>query len=219
MVKTAWAGQRAIRGLALGTILVGLGGCAGLQAPPPLLTYDFGAMALDSSGATGQSGVRQPVVLADVESTSALDGSAIAYRLAYSDERQLRAYSRSRWTMPAAELVQQSMREQLGRRYLVLAASEVSAVSKPVPTLYLQLEEFSQWFDTAQTSHAVVRVRATWRNPAPGGTLEQQTFMANVPAQTADAAGGVQALARASVGLAQDVLRWLEAVQSASDLR
>jgi cholesterol transport system auxiliary component len=218
MVRSAWVGQCAFRALALVTILLGLGGCAALQ-PPPVAAYDFGAMALDSSGATGAADVRRPLVLADVEATSALDGSAITYRLAYGDERQLRAYSRSRWTMSAAELVQQCLREQLGQRYLLLAASEASNVGKPVPTLYLQLEEFSQWFDTAQASRAVVRVRATWRDPARGGTLEQQTFTANVAAQSADAAGGVHALARASVNVAQDVLRWLEAGQSASDLR
>ena len=67
-------------------------------------------------------------------------------------------------------------------------------------TLRVSLEEFSQYFESPTSSVGLVRLRATLIRSAPGGdrVLAQRTFTAQRPAPSADAPGGVKALAAAS---------------------
>src|SRR6218665_1912269 len=91
--KACSSGAIAIHGLGLvGAML--LTGCAALPAvPTPPLLYDF----CPASGAAAPAGRRAALpalVLVDVEAPGLPDGSsAVLYRLAYADARQLHPYS------------------------------------------------------------------------------------------------------------------------------
>ncbi|MEQ1657455.1 MAG: ABC-type transport auxiliary lipoprotein family protein [Hylemonella sp.] len=158
-----------------------LSACAGLpeRAAAPL-RYDFGpAAAVLTQPAPGT----RPLLALRVQASPALDSPAMLYRLAYADAQQLRAYSQARWAMVPAELVQQRLREGLGRQF-VLTPGDVAP-----RLLLIELEEFSQLFSSAEHS--------------AGLQLQQ-------PAASADAAGGVRALGAATDAAVTELVQWLQ---------
>ena len=80
----------------------------------------------------------------------------------------------------------------------------------------MQLEEFSQIFSAPTQSAGVVRLRVTLvDNRAEGERLlAQRVVLASRPAPTADAPGGVQALAAATDAAADEIAAWLPQVQA-----
>jgi cholesterol transport system auxiliary component len=175
--------------------------------------YDFGPGATVPQ-ASDRMAPLPALLLMDVEAASALDGTAVLYRLGYADAQQLRPYAQARWSMPPAQLLRQRLRELLGQRRSVL--SPVDAVAPGTMALRLELEEFSQLFDSTQSSAGLVRVRATVsRFGSPPKPLAQTSFVVQRPSTSADAKGGVQALAQASDVLVLQVDQWLQQVASA----
>ena len=189
--------------LALAGLLVACG-------TPPVArqtVYDFGPGALQAlPAAAGQTAI----VLLEVEAPPALDGTALLYRLGYHDAQQLQPYALARWSMPPAQLLRQRARDQLGQQRAVLSMTDGGAAQALV--LRLELEEFSQLFDTPAHSQALVRVRATLsQTGAKGHVLAQTTLVQQSLARSADAAGGAQALSRASDALVLQLDQWLAA--------
>ena len=221
--------------------LVFLAGCSVLPTPPERpVVYDFGPglpvapagqpASSNGHGTTAMPAARLPTLaLADVQSVGRSDNStAVLYRLAYTDARQLRPYQLARWSLPPAQLVQQALRTQLAERRAVLSADDALAAAREgastgtasraanagsLPTvLRVELEEFSQVFTSASASNALVRLRATLVEPTADGEklLGQRLFTAQAPAPSADAAGGTRALADATAQTAQAVAQWVE---------
>lgn len=163
--------------------------------------------------------------LAPVRASAALGGTALLYRLLYADAQQPQAYARARWSTAPAQLVEQRLRERLSLRRAVLHPGTVTPM-RPVRTasaaltatpepallkLQVELEEFSQLFDSPERSSALVRLRATvLTQRATGDTLlAQRSFIAQQRATTADAPGGVQAIAAATDELIAELDSWL----------
>jgi cholesterol transport system auxiliary component len=116
--------------------------------------------------------------------------------------------------MPPAQLLRQRLRELLGQRRSVL--SPMDAVPPGTLVLRLELEEFSQLFSTAQSSAGLVRVRATLgRSGSPARLLAQTSFVQQQSSASADAAGGVKALALATDALLQQLDPWLQQAAAA----
>jgi cholesterol transport system auxiliary component len=160
------------------------------------------------------------LALADVEAPGLAEGStAVLYRLAYTDARQLRPYTQARWSQPPAQLVQQRLLDQLGQRRAVLTlesgAAQARAGGKLPTVLRVDLEEFSQVFTSATESAGLVRLRATLSEPAQTGEtlLGQRVFIVQRPASSADAAGGTRALAEATHQAVQELAEWVEHLQ------
>lgn len=82
----------------------------------------------------------------------------------------------------------------------------------PLLNLRLELEEFSQLFDTPNTSHARLRLRATLTQRSVGSEtlLAQHSFVLQRPAATPDANGGVRALTAAADAVVLEVEAWLQ---------
>jgi len=176
--------------------------------------YDFGPGAVVATKPA--SAERLPaLVVAGVDATGALDTTAVLYRLTYSDAQQLRPYAQARWSMPPAQLLHQRLRETLGQQRMVLGQGEGVAAGHPTLTLRVVLEEFSQIFDTAQSSQGLVRLRATLSYPGAGAerVLAQHSFVVQRQASSADAAGGVQALAAATDGAIAELAEWMQRSQ------
>jgi len=140
------------------------------------------------------------------------------YRLAYSDAQQLRPYSLARWSMTPAQLLRQRLREQLGQRRAVLNAAQGVVADKPAMVLHLELDEFSQLFETAQQSSGLVRLRATLGQGGQGSQrlVAQRSFIVQRPAASADAEGGVRALAAATDAVIAEIAQWLQQVEGAA---
>lgn len=195
-----------------GVIAAALCGCAA-SPTVKLAVYDFGPGATRPEPTTRMAPL-SPVLLAEVETSAALEGTAVLYRLAYADANQLRPYAQARWAMPPTQLLRQRLREKLGAQRTVLASTD--AVAPGTLVLRVELEEFSQLFDAATSSAGLVRVRATLgRTGSPPKALAQTSLVVQQPAATADAAGGVRALAQASDALVRQLDLWMQQVATA----
>lgn len=181
-----------------------LSACVGLpeRAPAPL-RYDFGPAAAASQPASGT----RPLLALRVQASPALDSPAMLYRLAYADAQQLRAYSQARWAMVPAELLQQRLRDGLGRQYVLPPAGDAAP-----RLLHIELEEFSQLFSSAEQSAGLLRLRASLLQRTGGGEqlLAQRELQLQQPAASADAAGGVRALGAATDAAITELVRWLQ---------
>jgi len=202
----------------LGTLaaILALTACATLPEPPVRpAVYDFGPGML-ALPAANRMAPWPPITLGEVDAPASLDSSAVLYRLAYADAQQLRPYALARWSMPPAQLVRQRLRESLGQRRSVLNVGEGGAPSgASAQLLRVELEEFSQLFETAGKSAGLVRLRATLWDQR-GGTEQlraQRSFVVQRPAASADAAGGVRALTVAADAAIEELTQWLAQAQ------
>lgn len=188
--------------LAAASTVWALSACAGSQAPANKAVYDFGPVATRVV-AVHTPAFPGPLALAAVDASLALDNTAVQYRLAYANPQELRPYALARWTMPPAQLIQQRVRSVLATRGPVLAPG-VGAVAY---TLKLELDEFSQVFNTPGSSQGVIQLRATLLKD---NTLAaQRSFSAQAPAPTADASGGVRALSVVADDVARQLSDWV----------
>ncbi len=205
----------AVRAALCAMLCVALGACTALPDRPqrPAL-YDFGVGRPLAAAASASS----VLVLAEVEAAGVTEGAAaVQYRLAYAGDQQLRPYALARWSLPPTQLVRQRLRERLGQDHVVLGAAEAQAVlaqeASPRLLLRLDLEEFSQVFDKPEHSVGLLRLRATLFETLPSGDRlrAQRVFVAQPEAATADAAGGVAALATATDRVADELAQWVQA--------
>jgi cholesterol transport system auxiliary component len=132
----------------------------------------------------------------------------MVYRFAYADSGQPRVYGLSRWAAPPAELIGARLRSRLARIVEPgLASSRDGVAGEHV--VRIELEEFSQVFDTPSSSRGVLRARATLIGGARRTTIAQRAFAFERPAPAADAAGGAAALAATGNDLVEAVVEWL----------
>jgi cholesterol transport system auxiliary component len=197
-----------------------LTGCALPTAPAHPAVYDFGSGSTQSTPTTATRPlVKAPLIVGEIEASPALDSNAMLYRLSYANPQQLRPYTQARWSMPPAQLLRQRLRARLGEHHALLNAGDsLLSSTKTAPTpplnLRLELEEFSQLFDTPELSTGLLRLRATLTQISPTGQqlIAQRSFTLQRPAPSPDAAGGVQALTEASEAVALEVGAWVAEV-------
>ena len=198
--------------------VVALSACSALPSKPTRATqYDFGPGALVMQPATRQAPL-PPVALEEISTIGgALDNMAVLYRLGYADAQELRPYSQARWSMPPAQLVRQRLRDKLSVQRPVFNAREGLALSgaqnlKLPVQLRLELEEFSHYFSAADASTGLVRLRASLIDVTGAGEkmLAQRLIVAQRPAPTQDAAGGVRALTAATDAAIDELDQWLQ---------
>ncbi|WP_247421464.1 ABC-type transport auxiliary lipoprotein family protein [Ralstonia pseudosolanacearum] len=177
--------------------LAALAACSSTPTAPSAV-YDFG-LAPAAAG-----GPRLPTALrvTEVVGPGWMDGNAIYYRLAYAQGQRTELYANSRWVESPVNLFDARLRNA------VAARGQVVGYGLPeVPTLRVELVDFSQVFDRPDASRGVVRLRASVFMTR--GLVAQRVVQADVPAPSADAAGGVNALAQASDRAIGEVLDWV----------
>jgi len=196
-----------------------MAGCSALPDKPVRATlYDFGPSVPITTPAAPQPSL-PAMVMADVEATSALDGNAVLYRLGYADDHQLRPYAHARWSAPPPQLIRQRLRQRLARERAVLDLGESAALARnggSAPrVLRVGLEEFSQLFESEASSWGLLRLRVTLMDNTSAGEklLAQRSFVVRKPAPTADAPGGVRALAAATDDAAEEIAQWVQGVR------
>jgi len=170
----------------LATVVL-LAACGGLpHAPRPAQLYDLGP----NQQAAAEGGL---VAGVQVLAPSWLRSAAMQYRLSYASTSQRNAYVESRWAAPPAELIQ--------------ALLSRSLAGGGACRLELELDEFIQDYPSAGHSDGVIEARARLRvDSAPTAS---QTFSLRVAVASADASGGVAALARGVRQLAGELDGWL----------
>lgn len=199
-----------------------LGGCAAvlsvLQACSSTpashrFSYDFGPVdhvnnSLLKDAKTADKPVHFAINVAEISAPAVLEGDAMYYRLGYDNPQQLRPYAQQRWSMSPALLLTGRIKTQIA-----LAGGTVLAVSDGVanlPTLKIELEEFSQYFTDASHNQVQLRFRASLVRG--GKLLGQRYFNGSKAAASADAAGGAKAMQLLVDEAIGDLVGWMQAL-------
>ncbi|RQO34730.1 ABC transporter [Herminiimonas sp. KBW02] len=179
-----------------------LTGCAGNASAPVL--YDLGPLPAHAT----QNAKLPAISVADVVAPSWLDTPMMFYRLNYANGQQPRPYAGSQWAMPPAELLEQRLKVRLSQAGGIVVPADNGAANLPI--LRIELDDFSQSFDSAQHSTISIAMRASLFD---GRTLRaQKTFSRQLPSASPNAQGGAAALATASDGIINEIAAWLSTV-------
>ena len=143
----------------------------------------------------------------DVHTPPWFDSPGIDYRLAYDDPLKRREYADSRWAANPGLLLTQRLHQQLG-------APDAAGAAEAC-TLRIELQEFSQVFDSPQHSRALLQANAILTD-AMRRVIAERQFVAEKNAATPDARGGVGALVEAGNELGQQLAHWLGALNAQS---
>jgi cholesterol transport system auxiliary component len=188
--------------LAAGTLL--LAGCAS-QKGEPTTQFDFGPATPPAGAQAAAPSALGAIVISDATGSGALDNERMLYRLSYADALQARAYANSRWTATPLQMLTQRLRTRIAQAGAkVLTENDVST---GVPIMRIDVDEFSHNFSSAAQSEGMVTLRASvFQGHA---LVDQRSFTRNIPATSADAAGGARALAASTDAIAADIVAWL----------
>lgn len=150
------------------------------------------------------------VVVMDVTGSPAFENERMLYRLNYADPLQARTYANSRWSANPLILVTQRIKARLAQAGVkVLSATDTM---NNVPILRIELDDFTHAFaSTAQSEGQVVLRASVFRGHT---LLDQKTISRASPAPSADAAGGVRALAASTDAAAADIAAWLAGIDT-----
>ncbi|MFZ4538691.1 ABC-type transport auxiliary lipoprotein family protein [Propionivibrio sp.] len=178
----------------------------GARNVPPAIVYDFGlpAARVVADGAWSRLAL-------EVRSPSWFDSLNVDYRLAYEDPLKQREYSGSRWAGAPGLLLAQRLRQQLG----TASANGNTAVDC---LLRVELQEFSQIFDSPQQSRGVLQGSVSLIDAKRHLVAERQVSIEK-PAATPDAHGGVKALVAASTELGLQLADWLATLEKNNALK
>lgn len=159
-----------------------------------LAVYDLGSAKNAVAGAQR----KRPMAI-EVRAPLWFDSLGIDYRLGYAEPNRLREYSRARWVGPPAQLIQLRLIRDLG--YVPSGQSKAACV------LRVDIDEFSQVFDTTEASRAVLQGRIQWLDRSRGRLLERRIAL-QAPALSPDAQGGVAAMSRLVGELSLAIAAW-----------
>ena len=187
--------MRLLLTLLLGLMLTGCFTAGKRGGEETLAIYDLGLISVPSADKLRRA---QPMAV-EVRAPLWFDSMGIEYRLAYVDKARLREYGRARWAGPPAQLIQQHLVQQLG--FVVHGQSRAGCV------LRLDITEFSQVFDTPNTSHALLQGRLQWMDRSRTSmAMREINLLSDAP--SADARGGVAALSASIEQLTVTIKNW-----------
>ncbi len=192
----------------LGLLL--LTGCTVIPRPDPSTAiYNFAVNTPPPTQQPEQHIVKngKKILIPQVTAPLWLDNPAIHYRLAYHSAAQSYTYANSRWSSPPAFLFTQQIKQKIAAdtHHLVIKDSSVAIVEYE---LHIEIEEFSQIFNTLADSYVSVRFRASLVNNAHR-LVAQKIFNTTHATATADAAGAVDSFTAASNRLMNELIEWL----------
>lgn len=194
--------------LALPVLLL-LGGCAVGDKRDEQTLYDLGPLPAASATPAGK---RFPALaVAEISAPAWMDSSRMVYRLHYDNPLEARTYAQARWTMAPSRLLLQRVKAGLAQSGIAVLSTGDGAAE--LPQLRIDVDDFSQIFESGANNHARVMLRASVLQDRR--LLAQRSFTAKAKAPSADAAGGVRALADASDLAIRDMILWLNSLPPA----
>jgi len=149
--------------------------------------------------------INATVLIPAVSASPWLDTPNIMYRLAYRDAGRPEAYAQHRWVMSPALLLSERLRGRFAAATRGVVNTQDGA--RADYSLRIELEDFSQSFDTANSSQANVRLRATLIDLNTRALHAQKSFGVARPAAP-NAPGAAQSLAVASDAVVEELLAW-----------
>ncbi|MFC7516334.1 ABC-type transport auxiliary lipoprotein family protein [Herbaspirillum sp. GCM10030257] len=208
MIKfSMYAARVAVKSLTPFALAALLSACAAVSRPDSPALYDLGP--LRSTGSATAPGpalpALPPISVAEIGVPNWLDRPTIFYRLEYANGQQPRPYTQARWTMPPAQLLQQHLKARIAQAGGAVLSPTDGANN--VPVLRIEVDTFIQNFTSPEQSTGKVGMRASVFKGR--SLLAQRSFHREAPAPSANADGGVRALAAASDAVIVDTMMWL----------
>lgn len=195
----------------LAIIILLLSGCTITpQIDAPLAVYNFGLQHTpDTSKSTNPFSIKSPsLLIADATSPIWLDSQAIQYRLIYNNPMQLYTYANSRWAAtPATMLTLQIRSHMLSEKGNTVIKPNDGAQTDYI--LQVELSEFSQVFETIDSSHAVISLNASLIKRKTRALIAQHTFSVQQKTAMTNAAGAAKAFSEASHKLTGNMADWV----------
>lgn len=180
---------------------LGLVACGGFgRVPTGITTHDFGPPS------TLHFAPKVPLRVVEVRAPSWLGSSAMQYRFASERDQRRLVYTENRWAAAPSELIEAALNRAL---------SPVRPQGGGC-LLRVDLDEFSQIFDTPTQSHALLEARARLVSPRGDAVLAEERLRYQVAAAEPNAGAGATALRDASLQLAQGIDRWLAGLDHSS---
>ncbi len=131
------------------------------------------------------------------------------YQLGYRHDARISAYGRSDWVAPPATLLEHVVESAISSGGRWRAVVGPGGTAHADVGLRIRLDQFSQYFAQPGHSSGVIEASATLVDNHDDSVIAQKHFRIKAPAPTADAAGGVKALNRASQRFAARLQDWL----------
>lgn len=185
-------------------------GCS--LTPPqssPVAIYDLGLQQTDTDQVTEHASSKAlSLLITEVAAPAWLNNQAIHYRLAYHNPAQLYAYANSRWAASPAALLTRQIDNRIKTDTDYQVISTMDGIHAEY-ALHSTLEDFSQIFDTADNSHAIVLLHVNLIKRSTRSIRAQRRFKIQTTAASADASGAVHALIKASNQLNDEIIAWL----------
>ncbi len=152
--------------------------------------------------------INATLLIPPVSATPMLDSLNIIYRLNYRDAGRPEAYTENRWAASPAIMLTDRMRARFAPATRGVVSLQDGA--RADYSLRVELEDFSQSFDTPEASKVALRLRASLVNVDTRALLTQRTFAVE-RAAAPNAPGAAKSLAEASDALIDDMLNWAAA--------
>ncbi len=184
-------------------ILSVMAGCGlGPEKRDPPAVFDLGPQR---SHAAAAPAINATLLISPVSASPWLDSPNMMYRLTYRDAGRPEAYAQHRWAMSPALLLTERLRSRFASATRGVVGTQDGAQADY--SLRIELEDFSQSFDTAETSKANVRLRASLINLTTRALHAQKSFSVERPAAP-NAPGAAQSLAAASDAVVDELVAW-----------
>lgn len=194
--------------LCLCALLMLLAGCASTKGHADT-QYDFGPLTPATNAALPAP---QPaVIVPDVSGPAWLDNQVMLYRLNYADPLQARPYTSSRWASAPLQLITQRIKARLAQAGVKVL--DPTDAASGVLLLRLEVDDFSHSFDSTMRNTGTVTLRASLFSNHH--LLDQKSFTRATASTSADAGGGVRALAASTDDVAADILAWIASLPAA----
>ncbi len=177
-----------------------LSACSLMDPHPPSTLYDLGPLQLK---AMGQLPADMPVIATRVHAPDWMEESLMIYRLDYVNNQQVRYYTQSSWASSPTRL----FKHRLDAYLMSIGNRAASTLETDSFNLQIIFEDFSQHFSDERTSMGRVAIRAILFKGQE--LIAQQRFLAEIPADTADAAGGSQALSKGVDRIIANMMNWI----------
>lgn len=175
--------------------LIFLSGCSISQEKRAIDVYDFGLPAQPARQALASASVQ----VQKISAPAWLATPDLHYRLAYHDAARLQTYANSRWAADPAALLALRLRQTFG----------TAPHANQQYQMHLGLEEFSQVFDTPESSRGLIRVHASLTAIGEARPVAERILTVEKKAPSPNAEGGVRALTDASNQLADELVSWV----------
>lgn len=184
-------------------IVLASSGCAlGPEKRDPPAGFDLGPPPAFTAAAPS---INATLLIPTVSASPWLDTPNILYRLAYRDAGRPEAYAQHRWVMSPALLLSERLRGRFAAATRGVVNTQDGA--RADYSLRIELEDFSQSFDAAQSSHANVRLRATLIDLNTRALHAQKSFSVARPAAP-NAPGAARSLAAAGDAVVEELVTW-----------